>query len=121
MTQKNQATTFILLLGILALTVSTAAQTSEGPLGDLFLAKEGGLAHYFSYDTSGNNADFRKINPGETLILVDHKGAGVVRRWWLTIAPRNHSEIQRSLIIRCYWDGEKDPSVEVPVTDFFGM
>jgi hypothetical protein len=98
-----------------------SAQTSEGPLGDLFIAKEGGLAHYSSYDTSGKNADFRKINPGETLVLVDHKGAGVVRRWWLTIAPRNSIDIQRSLIIRCYWDGEKEPSVEAPVSDFFGM
>lgn len=96
------------------------AQT-DGPLGNLFLAKEGGLAHYSSYDTTGNNADFRKIAPGETLVLVDHRGAGVLRRWWLTIAPRNVVQIHRSLIIRCYWDGEKDPSVEVPVSDFFGM
>ena len=54
---------------------------SEEPLGDLFLAKSGGLAHYSSYDKSGNNADFRTIAPGETLVLVDHKGAGVLRRW----------------------------------------
>ncbi|HEY1021364.1 MAG TPA: DUF2961 domain-containing protein, partial [Flavisolibacter sp.] len=52
---------------------------------------------------------------------VDHKGAGVLRRWWLTIAPRNVVAIHRSLIIRCYWDEEKEPSVEVPVSDFFGM
>jgi|SRR5215204_5156449 len=97
------------------------AQASDGPLGDLFLAKEGGLAHYSSYDRTGNNADFKQIKPGETLVMVDHKGPGVVRRWWLTIAPRNVRELHRSLIIRCYWDGEKDPSVEVPVSDFFGM
>jgi hypothetical protein len=52
---------------------------------------------------------------------MDHKGAGVLRRWWLTIAPRNIIDVHRSLIIRCYWDGEKEPSVEVPVSDFFGM
>lgn len=102
------------------LTLSSTAQT-DGPLGDLFLAKEGGLAHYSSYDTSGGNADFRVLAPGQTLVLVDHKGAGVLRRWWLTIAPRNVVEIHRSLIIRCWWDGEKEPSVEVPVSDFFGM
>jgi hypothetical protein len=112
-----------LLLLVLVFTsgmLLTKAQT-EGPLGDLFLAKDGGLAHYSSYDTTGNNADFRTIAPGETLVLADHKGAGVLRRWWLTIAPRNIIEIHRSLIIRCYWDGEKEPSVEVPVSDFFGM
>lgn len=97
------------------------SQGSEGPLGDLFLAKEGGLRHYSSYDSTGNNADFKRIEPGQTLVLVDHKGAGVLRRWWLTIAPRNIVDVHRSLIIRCYWDGEKEPSVEVPVSDFFGM
>ena len=97
------------------------AQTGEGILGDLFLAKEGGLKHYSSHDITGGNADFHKIAPGEKLVLVDHKGAGVVRRWWLTIAPRNVVEIHRSLVLRCYWDGETEPSVEVPVSDFFGM
>lgn len=94
---------------------------SEGPLGDLYFARDGGLAHYSSADPTGGNADFRPIAPGETLTLVDHTGAGVVRRWWITIAPRNNTVIHRHLIVRCYWDGEESPSVEVPVADFFGM
>lgn len=106
---------------IVVLITGTSKAQSEGPLGDLFLVKNGGLAHYSSYDRSGNNADFRMIAPGGTLVLADHKGAGVLRRWWLTIAPRNVVEIHRSLIMRCYWDGETTPSVEVPVSDFFGM
>jgi hypothetical protein len=44
-----------------------------------------------------------------------------VRRWWLTIAPRNSVAIQRQLIVRCWWDDEPTPSVEVPVSDFFGV
>ncbi len=94
---------------------------TDGPLGDLYMAKSGGLAHYSSEDPTGGNNDRRRIEPGETLVLMDHKGAGVVRRWWITIAPRNNVEIQRTLIVRCYWDGEESPSVEVPVSDFFGM
>ena len=109
------------LLVTASLLASTLNAQTDGPLGDLFIAKEGGLAHYSSYDSSGNNADFRVLAPGQTLVLADHKGAGVVRRWWLTIAPRNVVEIHRSLIIRCYWDGETEPSVEAPVSDFFGM
>jgi hypothetical protein len=27
----------------------------------------------------------------------------------------------RHLIIRCYWDGETEPSVEAPLSDFFGL
>ena len=93
----------------------------EGVLGNLFMARQGGLVHYSSSDTTGGNNDRRGVAPGQTLVLVDHHGAGVVRRWWVTIAPRNNVEVQRHLIVRCYWDGEKSPSVEVPVSDFFGM
>ena len=119
--QVNLLKHTLLFVSLIFSAISSNAQVSDGPLGDLFLAKEGGLVHYSSYDTAGNNADFRILAPGEKLVLVNHKGAGVVRRWWLTIAPRNVVEIHRSLIIRCYWDGEKEPSVEVPVSDFFGM
>lgn len=113
------ATTFFTLF-LLAISGPARAQ-SLGPLGDLHLAREGGLAHYSSYDRTGGNNDRRPIAPGETLVLADHEGAGVVRRWWITIAPRGEAEILRHLIVRCYWDGEEEPSVEVPVGDFFGM
>ena len=103
-------------------TVYIPAQSqSLGPLGDLHLAREGGLAHYSSADPTGGNSDRRPIAPGETLVLAEHEGTGVVRRWWITIAPRGAAEILRHLIVRCYWDGEETPSVEVPVGDFFGM
>ncbi|HZD04452.1 MAG TPA: glycoside hydrolase family 172 protein, partial [Longimicrobiales bacterium] len=45
----------------------------------------------------------------------------VVRRWWVTVAPRNDPVIQRGLVVRCYWDGETTPSVEAPLSDFFGV
>ena len=101
--------------------VSHSHAQGEGPLGDLYLAKEGRLIQYSSEDPTGGNIDKRPIAPGETLTLMDHKGPGVVRRWWITIAPRISVEIQRTLIVRCFWDDEKTPSVEVPVADFFGM
>lgn len=94
----------------------------SGVLGNLIWPRDDSrIAHFSSHDRTGGNADFVAIAPGQTYTLVDYKGAGVVRRWWLTIAPRNNVEIQRGLIVRCYWDGEKEPSVEVPVSDFFGM
>jgi hypothetical protein len=82
---------------------------------------DGGLAHYSSWDRTGGNADRVAVAPGETVTLVDHEGAGVVRRWWVTVSPRNDREIQRRMIVRAYWDGEEEPSVEVPLSDFFGM
>ncbi len=111
-----------ILLVIMLIAGTLQAQTfDEGPLGDLYRARTGGLVQYSSDDPTGGNSDRRPIAPGETLELMNHEGAGIVRRWWITIAPRNNVEIHRTLIVRCYWDGEEEPSVEVPVADFFGM
>ncbi|NUQ19438.1 MAG: DUF2961 domain-containing protein [Gemmatimonadaceae bacterium] len=97
------------------------AQRTGGPLDALTAPHPGRIAHYSSRDTTGGNDDYRTIAPGATLTLVDHHGAGVVRRWWVTIAPRNDHRIQRQLIVRCWWDDETEPSVEVPISDFFGV
>ena len=111
--------TATLLLGLAG---NGSAQIGDGSaLERLIRPLEGGLAHYSSHDRSGGNADWVTVGPGETRTLTDHSGAGVLRRWWITIAPRNHPAIQRQLIVRCFWDGEETPSVEVPVSDFFGM
>ena len=93
-----------------------------GTMEGLFMARDGRIAHFSSYDRTGGNDDFVELAPDETHTLVDHSGeAGIIRRWWVTIAPRDNRKIQRRLIVRCYWDGEEEPSVEVPVSDFFGM
>lgn len=114
----------LLLLVALLLGSGTAASAQipgQGSLGGLYLQRGERVAHYSSYDRSGGNTDRRAIQPGDSLTLFEHEGAGIVRRWWITIAPRNSQEIQRQLIVRCHWDGEAEPSVEVPVSDFFGM
>jgi Protein of unknown function (DUF2961) len=62
-----------------------------------------------------------KINPcitvpgHQTVTLADMAGPGAIQHIWLTVHPR----AWRSLIWRCYWDGEPTPSVEVPLGDFF--
>ena len=101
--------------------MATAQHSASGALDALVLPRSSRLAHYSSLDPQGRNDDFRRIAPGETITLVDHAGAGIVRRWWITIAPRNNVALQRQLIVRCYWDDETSPSVEVPVSDFFGV
>ena len=104
---------------LLAATALTAQQPDG--LDALIRPHAGRIAHYSSRDTTGGNADFRTIAPGETLTLLDHRGAGVIRRWWVTIAPRNDRQLQRQLIVRCWWDDESTPSIEVPISDFFGV
>lgn len=55
-----------------------------------------------------------KIKAGETFVLADIKGPGAIQQIWMTPAGK-----WRFSILRIYWDGEKNPSVEVPVGDFF--
>ncbi len=127
----SSAAVFRIVAAALLLSAALGARSSlaqeaqqrapSGALGHLIWPRDGHIAHYSSYDRTGGNDDFVPIAPGETFTLVDHEGAGVLRRWWLTISPRNNAQIQRRLIVRCYWDGEAEPSVEVPVSDFFGM
>lgn len=65
-------------------------------------------------------AAFIVLKPGETAVLADIRGAGVIRRMWLSgTIPRN--EEQRRLVrLEMYWDGAKKPAVACPIGDFFG-
>lgn len=56
------------------------------------------------------------IEPGQTFTLADITGPGAIQHIWMT--PTGN---WRYSILRFYWDDEKEPSVEVPVGDFFGM
>jgi hypothetical protein len=50
-----------------------------------------------------------------TSTLMDIDGPAVIQHIWITIDAKWY----RDLILRMYWDGEEQPSVEVPVGDFF--
>ena len=67
-----------------------------------------------------SNDDSKRIMPGETLVMADLKGAGVVTHIWLTVAD-NEFGWPRLLRIRVYYDGYKTPSVDAPLGDFFGV
>ncbi len=54
------------------------------------------------------------IEPGETFTIADIEGPGVIQHIWMTPTGR-----WRDAIIRFFWDGEENPSVECPVGDFF--
>lgn len=71
-------------------------------------------------DWRNSNVDFRPIRAGESLTLADLKGPGTIERIWLTILP-SEPGYARLMTVRIYWDGEKDPSVEAPLGDFFGV
>ncbi len=56
------------------------------------------------------------IEPGQTFELADIAGSGAIQQIWMT--PTGN---WRFSILRIYWDGQEQPSVECPVGDFFAM
>src|SRR6202049_1121118 len=72
-----------------------------------------------SADRSGGNADWVEVKAKSTVTLADIHGAGSVRHIWFTINSPSPFHL-RELVLRMYWDGETEPSVEVPIGDFFG-
>jgi len=54
------------------------------------------------------------IEPNKTFTLAEIEGPGAIQHIWMTTTGHN-----RFSILRIYWDGEKKPSVECPVGDFF--
>ena len=68
----------------------------------------------------GSNDDSKRIMPGETLVMADLPGPGVVNHIWLTAAD-NEFAWPRLVRLRVYYDGKKTPSVDVPLGEFFGV
>lgn len=76
-------------------------------------------------DEASNWDNFR-VAPGETHVLMDEKGPGVITHIWMTFlgpekqnwAP-NGSANHQEMLLRMYWDGNPRPAVEAPVGDFF--
>jgi hypothetical protein len=50
--------------------------------------------------------------------LANIDGPGTIRHIWITTAPEH---AYRNVLLRIWWDDEDEPSVEVPLGDFFAM
>ncbi|MDQ3457975.1 MAG: DUF2961 domain-containing protein [Deinococcota bacterium] len=55
------------------------------------------------------------IPANSTVTLAEIEGPGAVQHIWMTV----HPSAWRKLVLRCYWDHEGEPSIEVPMGDFF--
>src|SRR4051812_41304132 len=56
-----------------------------------------------------------EIQAGSIFTMAEIEGPGAIQHIWLTCFPSHW----RNLIIRMYWDDETEPSIEVPLGDFF--
>ncbi|KYH36818.1 MAG: hypothetical protein AYL29_010620 [Candidatus Bathyarchaeota archaeon B24] len=91
-----------------------------GGLAALPYYRESTSRRVSSYDRTGGNRDYLTIEPWETRVLADIEGTGIIRHIWCTIASDDRYYL-RNIVLRMYWDGEPNPSVESPIGDFFGV
>ncbi len=112
-----------LVMILLGLPSASRAQDIGGMMRDLVWMKEGVESRRVSsYNRSGANRDrYEDIQPGETLTLFDVEGAGIINHIWITISPPPGELSRNDIILRMWWDGEEEPSVEVPIGPFFGQ
>lgn len=59
------------------------------------------------------------LKAGESKVLLDVQGMGIITRMWFTIQDRS-PQMLRSLKIEMFWDGATKPAVSAPFGDFFG-
>jgi hypothetical protein len=96
------------------------AQSYSDWLGNLPKPKDYRLKRVSSWDRTGGNDDARQIDPGATLTILDEPGPGIISHIWITISSPEKYHLKK-IVLRMYWDGESEPSVETPIGDFFGL
>ncbi len=74
----------------------------------------------------GSNSDNFRVAPGQTHVLLDAEGPGVITHIWITfLGPepqawaKQGSANHQEMLLRMYWDGNTRPAVEAPLGDFF--
>ncbi|MDO8683329.1 MAG: DUF2961 domain-containing protein [Armatimonadota bacterium] len=106
------------------LAISTVFSSPSGILDELAAPRSYTAARVSSYDVTGANRDGGQGNPlkpGNTRVIADISGQGQIVHIWMTLAGIEGLDIFRDIVLRMYWDGEKNPSVEVPIGEFFGL
>jgi len=109
------------LIGLLAVLAANVALASAGagPVAGL-----DSLCRLWDGETHQVNALWpenpkeRQFGEGRSrVVIADLKGPGVITM--IHFAMPERMRLNRDTVIRIYWDGEKEPSVQAPLVDFF--
>jgi hypothetical protein len=58
------------------------------------------------------------ITSGKEEVIADLKGPGKVTYFYFT--DDSNGKLEPGLVLKVYWDGAREPSIHVPLADFFG-
>ena len=99
----------------------------------LYERPDGATTHWMSFENRTTNRAqaglenhgakghaFDHVRAGETVVLADVSGSGLITRIWMTVDDRS-PEMLSQLWIEMFWDGADSPAVSVPLGDFFGI
>ena len=59
------------------------------------------------------------VDAGKTVTIADIEGPGIIQHMWISGDIARKGPLGRHYILRMYWDGQEQPSVESPCSDFF--
>ncbi len=97
---------------IIDLSLDSRAVTFENPTG----ARGGGG----TAARGRKGAPSRLLRRDERVVLADLEGPGCIRHLWCTIPPAP-PEVMRAVTMEVFYDGKEEPSVSVPLLDFFAL
>ncbi len=100
-----------------AVTRSISAENPTGAKGIGGMATGGSGAH--AARDLGQGWKVRPsviLEPGQTFTFAEIEGPGAIQSMWLC-----GKIVRRECILRIYWDGQEQPSVECPIGDFFAV
>lgn len=114
----------LLYTSLFTLFLAVAASTAQADgLDNLYKLKTYTQKHITSTDPAGANDDGNwknSIKPGETRVIGDVDGPGIITHMWFTIATGEHYHLKK-IVLRAYWDDDPLPAIEAPIGDFFGL
>jgi len=137
LTRLGSALAPVLTLSLVLLTVPSPAEgPGESTIHSPYLLPKGVESRSISFENStgekggGGKAasnlgvgrkgsPAKDLAPGETVVLCDVQGPGVIRHIWVT--TRSEPVNLRSLLVKGWWDGQEHPSIESPLADFMGI
>jgi len=97
-------------------------------LSDLARVRNARTGRWSSFDRTGRNADAWVVPPGKTATIAEIDGPGAITHIWFTQSAhfrdvedldRPDPDMYRNVVLRIFWDGEKNASICAPVGDFF--